>query len=311
MSDGQKQQPCPSGPGMTPLMASHKEAGAMGWLGRDRLNLCEGAGAGEGTAAPAKTARPSALPPGGPEPEVSRAAQPSAPPTEALDGMCACRLSARSVVRGAWVAPPPVRQGSSSGDRAGVPLCAGDPADSSREPQQQLLAAVASQNVSPSPWRHAVWLCVGLRSSFSVREHEGGSAGPLAGPAGSPAPPTKCSRTGAAWHLVLPPVVAGVLATPHRASPGSSSGESWVAPPPARPLHPAGGRTGARTAGAPPRSGRCMAAPHELLLTVQTAAQALRHDSAPDVLILRDGDPVTGDTNGLSSLVEVEAHRQP
>ena len=71
MSDGQKQQPCPSGPGMTPLMASHKEAGAMGWLGRDRLNLCEGAGAGEGTAAPAKTARPSALPPGGPEPEVS------------------------------------------------------------------------------------------------------------------------------------------------------------------------------------------------------------------------------------------------
>ena len=84
MSDGQKQQPCPSGPGMTPLMASHKEAGAMGWLGRDRLNLCEGAGAGEGTAAPAKTARPSALPPGGPEPEVSRAAQPSVPPTEAL-----------------------------------------------------------------------------------------------------------------------------------------------------------------------------------------------------------------------------------
>ena len=44
------------------------------------------------------------------------------------------------------------------------------------------------------------------------------------------------------------PVVAGVLATPHRASPGSSSGESWVAPPPARPLHLAGGRTGARTA---------------------------------------------------------------
>ena len=47
---------------MTPLMASHKEAGAMG-LGRDGLNLCEGAG--EGTAAPAKTARPPALPPGG------------------------------------------------------------------------------------------------------------------------------------------------------------------------------------------------------------------------------------------------------
>ena len=154
---------------MTPLMASHKEAGAMGWLGRDRLNLCEGAGAGEGTAAPAKTARPSALPPGGPEPEVSRAAQPSAPPTEALGGMCACRLSARSVVRGAWVAPPPARQGSSSGDRAGVPLCAGDPAGSSREPQQRLLAAVASQNVSPSPRRHAVWLCVGLRSSFRTQ----------------------------------------------------------------------------------------------------------------------------------------------
>ena len=37
---------------MTPLMASHKEAGAMGWLGRDGLNLCEGAG--EGTVAPAK-----------------------------------------------------------------------------------------------------------------------------------------------------------------------------------------------------------------------------------------------------------------
>jgi len=101
---------------------SHR--GAMGWLGRDWLNLCEGAG--EGTAAPAKTARPSALPPGGPEPEVSRAAQPSALPTEAPGGMCACRLSARSVVRGALVAPPPVRQGSSSGDRAGVPLCAGD-----------------------------------------------------------------------------------------------------------------------------------------------------------------------------------------
>ena len=200
------------------------------------------------SAAPAKTARPSALPPGGPEPEVSRAAQPSALPTEAPGGMCACRLSARSVVRGAWVAPLPARQGSSSGDRAGVPLCAGDPADSSREPQQRLLA-VASQNVSPSPRRHAVWWCVELGSSFSVREHKGGSAGPLAGPAGSPAPPTKCSRTGAAWHLVLPPpVVSGVLATPHRASPGSSSGESWVAPPPARPLHPAGGRTGARTA---------------------------------------------------------------
>ena len=46
MSDGhgQEQQPCPAGPGMTPLMASHKEAGAMGWLGRDGLNLCEGAG---------------------------------------------------------------------------------------------------------------------------------------------------------------------------------------------------------------------------------------------------------------------------
>ena len=76
MSDGQEQQPRPAGPGMTPLMASHEEAGAMGGLGRDGLNLCEGAG--EGTAAPAKTARPSALPPGGPEPEVSvsRAAQP-------------------------------------------------------------------------------------------------------------------------------------------------------------------------------------------------------------------------------------------
>ena len=39
---------------MTPLMASHiKEAGAMGWLGRDwRLKPCEGAGR-EGTAAPA------------------------------------------------------------------------------------------------------------------------------------------------------------------------------------------------------------------------------------------------------------------
>ena len=167
-------------------MASHKEAGAMGWLGRDWLNLCEGAG--EGTAAPAKTARPSALPPGGPEPEVSRAAQPSAPPTEAPGGMCACRLSARSVVRGAWVAPPPVRQGSSSGDRAGVPLCAGDPADSSREPQQ--LLAAASQNVSPSPRRHAVWWCVGLgSSSFSVREQKGGSAGPLAGQAGGTGTP--------------------------------------------------------------------------------------------------------------------------
>ena len=33
---------------------------------------------------------------------------------------------------------------------------------SSREPQQRLLAAVASQNVSPSPRRHAVWLCVGF-----------------------------------------------------------------------------------------------------------------------------------------------------
>ena len=83
MSDGQEQQPCPAGPGMTPLMASHKEAGAMGGLGRDGLNLCEGAG--EGTAALAKTARPAAFPPGGPEPEVqvSRAAQPSALPTDA------------------------------------------------------------------------------------------------------------------------------------------------------------------------------------------------------------------------------------
>jgi len=48
-------------------------------------------------------------------------------------------------------------------------------------------------------------------------------------------------------------------------------------------------------------------------LTVQTAARVLRHDSAPNVPILRDGDPVTGDTNaGLSSLVVrsrlLEAH---
>ena len=53
MSDGQEQQSCPEGPGMTPLMASHKEAGAIGGSGRDGLNLCEGAG--EGTAALAKT----------------------------------------------------------------------------------------------------------------------------------------------------------------------------------------------------------------------------------------------------------------
>ena len=135
---------------MTPLMASHKEAGAMG-LGRDGLNLCEGAGAGEGAAAPAKTARPSALPPGGPETEVSRAAQPSALPTEALGGMCACRLSARSVVRGAWVAPPPVqiRQGSSSGDsRAGLPLCAGDPADSSREAARAAATTISSSGIA-------------------------------------------------------------------------------------------------------------------------------------------------------------------
>ena len=45
-------------------------AGAMGGSGRDGLNLCEGLGAGEGTAALAKTARPSAFPPVGPEPEV-------------------------------------------------------------------------------------------------------------------------------------------------------------------------------------------------------------------------------------------------
>ena len=143
----------------------------MCWLGGDGLNyLCEGAG--EGTVAPAKTARPSALPPGGPEPEVSRAAQPSVLPTEAPGGMCACRLSALFVVRGAWVAPPPARQGSSSGERAGVPLCAGDPADSSRKPQQ--LLAAASQNVSPSPRRHAVWWRVELGSTFSVREQKGG-----------------------------------------------------------------------------------------------------------------------------------------
>ena len=77
MSDGQEQS-CPEGPGMTPLLASHKEAGggmgrrvasdaAMGGSGRDGLNLCEGAG--EGTAALAKTAWPSAFPLGGPEPE--------------------------------------------------------------------------------------------------------------------------------------------------------------------------------------------------------------------------------------------------
>ena len=62
MSDAQEQS-CPE-PGMTPLLASHKEAGAMGGSGRDGLNLCKGAG--EGTAALAKTARPSAFPPGGP-----------------------------------------------------------------------------------------------------------------------------------------------------------------------------------------------------------------------------------------------------
>ena len=62
---------------MTPLMpftngpmASHKEAGAMGGLGRDGLNLCKGAG--EGIAALAKTARPSAFPPGGPEVSISQ-----------------------------------------------------------------------------------------------------------------------------------------------------------------------------------------------------------------------------------------------
>ena len=42
----------------------------MGGLGRDGLNLCEGAG--EGIAALAKKARPSAFPPGGPEPDVQR-----------------------------------------------------------------------------------------------------------------------------------------------------------------------------------------------------------------------------------------------
>ena len=36
----------------------------------------------------------------------------------------------------------------------------------------------------------------------------------------------------------------------------------------------------------------------------EPSATALRQN----VSILRDGDPVTGDTNGLSSLVEVEAH---
>ena len=74
MSDGQEQS-CPKGPGMTPLLASHKEAGggmgrrvaidaAVSGSGRDGLNLCEGAG--EGTAALARRARPSsALPLGG------------------------------------------------------------------------------------------------------------------------------------------------------------------------------------------------------------------------------------------------------
>ena len=126
------------------------------------------------------------------------------------------------------VAPPPTRQGSSSGDRAGVPLCAGDPPDSSRKPPQ--LLAAASQNASPSSRRHAVWWCVELGSTFSVREQKGGSAGPLAEPAGSPAPLTRCSRTGAAWHLVLLPEVPGVLATPHRASP-VSRGDSRAASP--------------------------------------------------------------------------------
>ena len=79
MFDGQEQS-CPEGPGMTPLMASYKEAGAMVGSGRDGLNLCKGAGGG--TAALAKTARPSAaFPPGWPE--VSRTAQPSALPMEA------------------------------------------------------------------------------------------------------------------------------------------------------------------------------------------------------------------------------------
>jgi len=41
-----------------------------------------------------------------------------------------------------------------------------------------------------------------------------------------------------------------------------------------------------------------------------TAARALRLNSAPDFPILREGDPVMGDdtNDGLSSLVEVEAH---
>jgi len=168
MSDGQEQQPCPEGPGMTPLMASHKEAGAMGWLGRDGLNLC--AGAGEGTAALAKTARPSASPPRGPEPEVSRAAQP----------MVVVRCRRRPLVECALVVylrDPSFEVHWSLPHRyAKVPpraigrgcRCAPE-TGSSREPQQRLLAAVASQNVSPSPRRHAVWLCVGLRSSFRTQ----------------------------------------------------------------------------------------------------------------------------------------------
>ena len=77
----------------------------MGGLGRDGLNLCEGAG--EGTAALAKTARLSAFPPGGPDAEAevsiikSSTTYSSALPTEAPGGMCACRLSALFVVRGA------------------------------------------------------------------------------------------------------------------------------------------------------------------------------------------------------------------
>ena len=123
---------------MTPLLASRKEAGgemgkrvaidaATSGSGKDGLNLCEGAG--EGTAALAKTARPSARSPlEGQNQRYLYQGQhnlwvqtSSALPTEALGGMCACRLSARSVVmcacrlsarsvvRGAWVAPPPAR----------------------------------------------------------------------------------------------------------------------------------------------------------------------------------------------------------
>jgi len=67
---------------------------------------------------------------------------------------------------------------------------------------------------------------------------------------------------------------------------------------------PRGARRAARSPRCRPVEGRWVPAG----CAWDTSTSSLCHDPAPHVPVLRDSDPVTGDTYGLGPLVEVEAH---